>query len=90
MSFWKNKRVTVTGGKGFLGTRLVKALKDKRGCKNVYIADLPEYDLRKLEDKGPDLRPPFFPEPVFCPLSFTVIEKLYHSSTQKTSTDMKS
>ena len=45
----KNKRITVTGGKGFLGTYLVKALKEKRGCKNVYIADLPEYDLRNLE-----------------------------------------
>jgi GDP-L-fucose synthase len=46
----KTKRITVTGGKGFLGSRLVKKLKEDRGCPNIFIADLPEYDLRKLED----------------------------------------
>ncbi len=44
------KRITVTGGKGFLGTHLIKNLKEKRQCKNVLIADLPEYDLTKLEN----------------------------------------
>ena len=44
-----NKRITVTGGKGFLGTHLVIKLIEERGCKNVHIADLPEYDLRNLE-----------------------------------------
>jgi len=43
------KRITVTGGKGFLGTHLVQKLIE-RGCKNVFIADLPEYDLRVLKD----------------------------------------
>ncbi|MDD2889028.1 MAG: GDP-L-fucose synthase [bacterium] len=45
-----NKRITVTGGKGFLGTYLVQNLKEKRNCKNIYIADLPEYDLRNIKD----------------------------------------
>lgn len=44
------KRITVTGGKGFLGARLIKNLKERRLCKNVFIADLPEYDLTKLEN----------------------------------------
>ncbi|MFX0134137.1 MAG: GDP-L-fucose synthase family protein [Candidatus Hodarchaeota archaeon] len=44
------KRITVTGGKGFLGTHLVHKLRKERGCKNVHIADLPEYDLRILEN----------------------------------------
>lgn len=44
------KRITVTGGKGFLGAHLIENLKEKRQCKNVFIADLPEYDLTKLEN----------------------------------------
>jgi GDP-L-fucose synthase len=58
----KTKQITITGGKGFLGTHLVKKLKEDRGCKNVFIADLPEYDLRNLEnikkmydDQKPDI-----------------------------------
>lgn len=43
------KRISVTGGKGFLGTYLIRKLKMDRGCKNVFIADLPEYDLKNLE-----------------------------------------
>jgi len=46
----REKRITVTGGKGFLGTHLVHQLRKERGCKNVFIADLPEYDLRVLKD----------------------------------------
>lgn len=44
------KRITVTGGKGFLGAHLIKNLKERRLCKNVFIADLPEYNLTKLEN----------------------------------------
>ena len=44
------KRITVTGGKGFLGTHLIRKLKEERKCQNVFIADLPEYDLRVLKD----------------------------------------
>jgi GDP-L-fucose synthase len=46
----RTKRITVTGGKGFLGSHLVRKLKEERGCQDVFIADLPEYDLRVLED----------------------------------------
>ena len=49
MNFWKNKRVTVTGGKGFLGSYILEKLQ-KRGCRNISIADLPEYNLTRLPD----------------------------------------
>ncbi|MGV8058612.1 MAG: GDP-L-fucose synthase family protein [Smithellaceae bacterium] len=45
----QEKRLTVTGGKGFLGTHLIKKLED-RGCRQVKIADLPEYNLTNLSD----------------------------------------
>ena len=44
----RNKRITVTGGKGFLGSHLIRKLKNERGCSDVFIADLPEYDLRDI------------------------------------------
>jgi GDP-L-fucose synthase len=44
----KTKRITVTGGRSFLGTHLVKKMKEDHGCENVFIADLPEYDIRLL------------------------------------------
>jgi GDP-L-fucose synthase len=42
----QKKRITVTGGKGFLGSCLVKKLRQERGCGHIMVADLPEYDLR--------------------------------------------
>jgi len=42
------KRITVTGGKGFLGTHLVRILREVRGCQSIFIADLPDYDLRDI------------------------------------------
>ena len=45
----KNKRITVTGGKGFLGSHLLKKLKDC-GCRHINIADRPEYDLTDIAD----------------------------------------
>jgi len=45
----KNKRITITGGKGFLGTHLVKGFRD-RGYENILIADLPDYNLVRGED----------------------------------------
>lgn len=44
----KEKRITVTGGRGFLGRVLVEKLKKERQCRKISVADLPEYDLRAL------------------------------------------
>jgi GDP-L-fucose synthase len=44
----KDKRITVTGGRGFLGTHLLKALRD-RAYTSLSIADLPDYDLTTAE-----------------------------------------
>jgi len=46
MSFWEDKRVIVTGGAGFLGSYVVKKLKE-RGCKNIFIPRSKEYDFTK-------------------------------------------
>jgi GDP-L-fucose synthase len=43
------KRITVTGGKGFLGGHLLGKLRD-RGCRRISIADLPEYNLTDPAD----------------------------------------
>jgi GDP-L-fucose synthase len=44
-NFWKNKRVVVTGGNGFLGTHLVlKILKLKP--KRMFVPDISKFDLR--------------------------------------------
>lgn len=44
-----NKRITITGGKGFLGKHLIRNM-ENRGCRNIKIADLPEYNLTNLTD----------------------------------------
>jgi GDP-L-fucose synthase len=57
----KNERITVTGGKGFLGKHLSKKLQDN-GYHKIAVADLPEYNLvnlgdvqRMYEDTKPDI-----------------------------------
>jgi GDP-L-fucose synthase len=48
MSFWMNKRVTVTGGTGFLGSFIVKKLRE-RGCKDIFVPRSKDYDLVEME-----------------------------------------
>lgn len=48
-NFWKDKRVVVTGGSGFLGKHLVAKIK-ALGPKSVFIPSSKEYDLRKYKD----------------------------------------
>ena len=47
-SFWKNQRILVTGGHGFLGTHLVKHLK-KLLPKKLFIPSSSQFDLRDPE-----------------------------------------
>jgi len=49
MTFWKDKQIVVTGGKGFLGKYLIKKLKNK-GCRNIFTFDSSEYNLLNIED----------------------------------------
>ena len=42
---WSKKAVLVTGGSGFLGSRVVSILKE-RGVKNIVVPTSKEYDLR--------------------------------------------
>ena len=49
MSFWKNRRVVVSGGSGFLGSFVVKNLR-AAGCREITVPRSREYDLREKSE----------------------------------------
>lgn len=60
-TFWEAKRVVVTGGAGFLGSNVVRKLKE-RGCQHIFVPRSKDYDLREkeavvrmYEDSKPDI-----------------------------------
>jgi GDP-L-fucose synthase len=59
--FWRDRRVCVTGGAGFLGRKIVRKLQ-QRGAKDIFVPVIEEYDLtqpeaiqRMLERSRPDV-----------------------------------
>jgi len=48
VTFWADQRVIVTGGAGFLGSFVVKKLKEE-GCQNIFVPRSKEYDLVNRE-----------------------------------------
>jgi len=48
-SFFEDRRVVVTGGAGFLGSYVIDGLK-KRGCKNILVPKIEDYDLVKMDN----------------------------------------
>src|SRR3989304_5440477 len=47
--FFKERRIAVTGGAGFLGSFVIKGLQ-KRGCKKILVPKIEDYDLVKIDD----------------------------------------
>ena len=47
--FFEERTVAVTGGAGFLGSYVLEGLR-RRGCKNIFVPRIEDYDLIRLED----------------------------------------
>jgi GDP-L-fucose synthase len=47
-SFWKDQRVVVTGGAGFLGSFVVEQLQAK-GCRDIFVPRSKDYDLVQMD-----------------------------------------
>jgi GDP-L-fucose synthase len=48
-SEFKDSRITITGGRGFLGKHLIQTFRT-HGCTQILVADLPDYNLTRPED----------------------------------------
>ena len=48
MAIWNGKRITVTGGAGFLGSFVVEKLRQS-GCRDVFVPRSRDYDLVEME-----------------------------------------
>ena len=48
-NFFKDRRIVVTGGAGFLGSYIIEKLL-KRGCKNILVPKIEDYDLVKMDE----------------------------------------
>jgi GDP-L-fucose synthase len=49
--YWQDKRVTVTGGGGFLGSFIVETLR-ARGAKDIFVPRRRDYDLMQPDEVG--------------------------------------
>ena len=59
--FFEDRKIVVTGGAGFLGSYVIEGL-EKRGCKNILVPKIEDYDLvqmdniiRMYKDMKPDI-----------------------------------
>ena len=47
--FFEDRRIVITGGAGFLGSYVIDGL-EKRGCKNILVPRIEDYDLVQMDN----------------------------------------